>query len=214
MEYYDSAVPLRRARRRALWAALLYGAVVTALLVGVSFGLRSTATPPPQEVIVELSSPAAASTTSIPAVVEDPVEESGDVEVPAPVAAKPKPVEKPTVNPRALFPGRQTTSQEGTGEGAAETGTGSGIEYSLDGRSIRGAWPKPAYPGQGQGRVVIDVTVDAAGRVTWAGFRPKGSTTTARELVDAAVAAARRAQFNPSETLNQSGTIVYTFTLK
>ena len=94
-----------------------------------------------------------------------------------------QPAEQPrTVNRRALFPGRtvgSTSTSEGpaAGEGNAgdlsgapegsHDGTGqsdSGIAYDLSGRSVVGKLPKPSYPGNESGKVVVDVTVDASGR--------------------------------------------------
>ena len=58
------------------------------------------------------------------------------------------------------------------------------------------------------------VTVDASGRVTYASYRAQGSTTNSKRLVDAAVEAARKARFSSSESLMQTGTITYVFTLE
>jgi len=96
-------------------------------------------------------------------------------------------------------------------------GTGqsdSGIAYDLSGRSVVGKLPKPSYPGNESGKVVVDVTVDASGRVTYASYRAQGSTTNSKRLVDAAVEAARKARFSSSESLMQTGTITYVFTLE
>ena len=144
-----------------------------------------------------------------------------------------QPAEQPrTVNRRALFPGRtagSTSTSEGpaAGEGNAgdlsgapegsHDGTGqsdSGIAYDLSGRSVVGKLPKPSYPGNESGKVVVDVTVDASGRVTYASYRAQGSTTNSKRLVDAAVEAARKARFSSSESLMQTGTITYVFTLE
>ena len=82
------------------------------------------------------------------------------------------------------------------------------------GRSVVGKLPKPSYPGNESGKVVVDVTVDASGRVTYASYRAQGSTTNSKRLVDAAVEAARKARFSSSESLMQTGTITYVFTLE
>ena len=145
----------------------------------------------------------------------------------------PQPAEQPrTVNPRALFPGRtagSTSTSEGLAAGkgnagdlsgapeGSHDGTGqsdSGIAYDLSGRSVVGKLPKPFYPGNESGKVVVDVTVDASGRVTYASYRAQGSTTNSKRLVDAAVEAARKARFSSSESLMQTGTITYVFTLE
>lgn len=144
-----------------------------------------------------------------------------------------QPAEQPRqVNRRALFPGRtqgSSSTSEGPGTQAGNAGhesgapqgshegTGqgsSGIAYDLSGRSVVGRLPVPLYPGNESGKVVVDVTVDASGRVTYAAYRAVGSTTNSKQLVDAAIDAAYKARFSQSETLTQSGTITYVFTLK
>lgn len=137
------------------------------------------------------------------------------------------------VNRRAMFPSRSTTSpatsqgstqgatgnagNESGGDGSSNgTGTGdSGISFSLAGRQSLGDLPKPAYSSDNQGRVVVEITVDAQGRVQTASFRPHGSTTQNSSLREAALKAARQARFTPSEeNAVQTGTITYIFRLK
>ena len=86
-------------------------------------------------------------------------------------------------------------------EGKANTasGTGSGLDAvsgnldkGLEGRGLVGALPKPDYKANVTGKVIIDVTVDAAGRVTSAEFHAQGSTTSNATLVEAAKRAAMR----------------------
>ena len=134
-----------------------------------------------------------------------------------------------TVNRRALVPGRTAASapeSAGTTAGAgnegdpagspdgSREGTGqadSGLSYDLSGRSVVGALPKPRYKADETGKVIVDVTVDAAGRVTTAAYRSQGSTTNNSELVAASVEAALKARFSDSETIVQGGTITYIF---
>ena len=155
------------------------------------------------------------------------------------VEAKPKPEQKPVEKPRevnrkALFPGRTEGSKaasEGTGTGAGNqgnpagtpegshegTGTGTGgNSASLSGRSLVGMLPKPDYSAKDQGRVVIEIMVDQQGQVTAATYRSKGSTTQNSSLVNSALQAARRAQFNVDENapVSQSGTITYNFRMQ
>ena len=89
----------------------------------------------------------------------------------------------------------------GTPEGSHEgTGTGTGgNSASLSGRSLVGMLPKPDYSAKDQGRVVIEIMVDQQGKVTAATYRSKGSTTQNSSLVNSALQAARRAQFNVDE---------------
>ncbi len=135
-------------------------------------------------------------------------------------------------DPNALFPGNRqsgNTSQgatEGDGRqgsedgtpGADPAGTGAGTGdtgFSLAGRSLVGALPTPRYGPNKSGRVVIDITVDAEGRVIRAVPRGQGSTTNDSELVNAAMDAATKARFNVVEGEGlQTGTVTYNFILK
>lgn len=147
-----------------------------------------------------------------------------------------KPAEKPReVNRKALFPGRtegSASTSEGTGTGAGNqgdpagspegshegTGTGtSGVSANLTGRSvIEESLIKPAYSAREQGRVIIDIIVDQQGKVTWADFRPKGSTINNSSLVNSARQSALKARFNVDENapLSQKGSITYNFRMQ
>lgn len=105
-------------------------------------------------------------------------------------------------------------------EGKANTasGTGSGLDAvsgnldkGLEGRGLVGALPKPDYKANVTGKVIIDVTVDAAGRVTSAEFHAQGSTTSNATLVEAAKRAAMKARFTESASFVQGGMITYVF---
>lgn len=110
---------------------------------------------------------------------------------------------------------------QGTAQGSANVdkygpggGLGNGVSFSLDGRSAT-ALPKPYYPGNEEGVVVVQVTVDKTGRVTKAEPGVKGSNTTDPELIAAAKKAALQARFNADEKAPayQTGTITYRFVL-
>lgn len=132
-----------------------------------------------------------------------------------------------TVNPKALFKMAKDgpDEPEDTGnpkapEGKANTasGTGSGLDAvsgnldkGLEGRGLVGALPKPDYKANVTGKVIIDVTVDAAGRVTSAEFHAQGSTTSNATLVEAAKRAAMKARFTESASFVQGGMITYVF---
>lgn len=138
------------------------------------------------------------------------------------------------VNQQALFPGRTQGSnstsegtaaqgagnqgvQEGSPQGSHDgTGTGGGgAGFDLAGRSVVGALPQPDYGANKQGRVIVEITVDAAGTVINASYRARGSTTNDSALVDAALKAARKSRFNKIEgDGKQTGTITYNFKLK
>ena len=106
---------------------------------------------------------------------------------------------------------RVTTS--GTGPGLNPDGLDQ-LDQGLQGRGLVGDLPKPSYPGSKSGKVIVRVTVDASGRVTSAAYEPKGSTTDAAELVEAAKAAARKARFTESRAAVQGGTITYVFRME
>jgi colicin import membrane protein len=95
-------------------------------------------------------------------------------------------------------------------------GTGnSGISYSLDGRDFK-TLPNPRYDYQGEGKVVVDVSVDRTGKVVEAIPGAKGSTTLDDYLLRTAKEAALKATFNPKPDapVKQKGTITYNFVLK
>ena len=102
------------------------------------------------------------------------------------------------------------------GQGGSGSGTkGSGIDFSLDGRSaIR--TPIPNYPGREEGVVVVTIQVDRNGNVTSATAGARGSTTLNPDLLDAARRAALQAKFNVDNNAAavQSGTITYRFIQK
>ena len=96
------------------------------------------------------------------------------------------------------------------------SGTGnSGISYDLQGRGFQ-SLPNPRYDYQGEGKVVVEVSVDRSGRVTEATAGAKGSTTLDEYLLTVAKEAALKATFEakPDAPLKQKGTITYNFILK
>ncbi|MGQ7868882.1 cell envelope integrity protein TolA [Sunxiuqinia sp. sy24] len=115
------------------------------------------------------------------------------------------------------FPGGNQGSPNGSansssyGEGG---GQGNGISFSLGGRSAQ-SLPKPYYPGNEEGVVVVQVTVDKYGKVTTAEPGARGSTTYNAQLLSAAKQAALKAKFNLDESAPafQQGTITYRFVL-
>jgi TolA protein len=105
--------------------------------------------------------------------------------------------------------GTPGANQYGTGGGA-----GNGISFSLTGRSAK-SLPKPGFPGNEGGRVVVEVTVDKYGKVTNANPGAKGSTTMDPGLLNAARKVALSARFNTDDSAPafQRGTITYNFVL-
>lgn len=94
-------------------------------------------------------------------------------------------------------------------------GEGKGISYNLSGRNAR-SLPKPAFPGNEAGIVVVEVTVDKFGKVTKALPGVKGSNTVDPDLLEAARKAATAASFNTDQNAPayQKGTITYHFILQ
>ena len=134
-----------------------------------------------------------------------------------------------TVNQRALFKmsknGADKPANAGNPYAKQDTvttaaGTGGGLnpmgnemlDEGLQGRGLVGALPQPIYPaGNKGGKVVVRVAVNQAGVVTEAAYEPKGSTTSDKALIDAALVAARKARFTESKAFVQGGKITYLF---
>ena len=97
------------------------------------------------------------------------------------------------------------------------SGTGSGISYSLSGRSVIGSLAKPEYTVNDYGIVVVQITVNKEGSVVNAVSGAKGSTTMDSRLLEAARKVALTARFNkitaPDAPTYQVGTITYHFKL-
>lgn len=135
------------------------------------------------------------------------------------------------VNTNALFPGNQSGSSEGETEGMGNQGNpdgdpnalshqgnteGGGNSYNLGGRGIKGGLPRPIYPGNEQGKVVVEIYVDRYGNVVKANPGVKGSTLLSKPYLDAAYQAAMKAKFDakPDAPELQRGTITYRFSLQ
>lgn len=147
-------------------------------------------------------------------------------------------INEPSVNPLALFkansggsegetgkPGDQgnpfgdpnAKNHYGTpGDGNKPGNGGDGNGYNLGGRNIKGSLPKPTFPGNEQGKVVVEIFVDRNGVVVKANAGVKGSTLLSKNYLDAAYNAAMRAKFdpNPDAAEIQKGSITYKFTLQ
>ncbi|MDA3927649.1 MAG: hypothetical protein PF541_01730 [Prolixibacteraceae bacterium] len=110
--------------------------------------------------------------------------------------------------------GNQGTATGSAGANKYGLGGGEGISYNMSGRSAE-SLPKPTYPGQEEGTVVVQVTVDKYGKVTKAEPGVKGTTTSDMSLRNAAKNAALTARFNEDSNAPafQTGTITYRFVL-
>jgi len=101
------------------------------------------------------------------------------------------------------------------GPGGSGSGDqGSGVSYSLTGRSVN-SLAKPNYPGNDEGLVVVKITVDRYGKVTAADPGARGTTIMDQSYWNEARQAALKTKFNMDEGAPafQQGTISYRFTL-
>jgi flagellar biosynthesis GTPase FlhF len=109
--------------------------------------------------------------------------------------------------------GDNNSSNYGPG-GSGNGSQGSGISFSLSGRSAS-SLPKPNYPGDDAGTVVVKVTVDKFGNVTAAESGARGTTIMNKRFWEEARQAALKAKFNADNDAPayQQGTISYRFVL-
>ncbi len=165
-------------------------------------------------------------------VTKQPVKEVVKKEVPK-VVPKPKPSKETTDALNSLLNGT-TSDGKATGEGDdakegvkgnengdpnsnkyyGNTGGGSGGNYNLAGRkALLKPIKKPDC--QEEGTVVVKITVDKNGKVISAIPGVKGSTNTAKCLLDPAKEAALNTTWNQDEKapVSQTGTIIYKFSL-
>ncbi|WP_418992279.1 TonB family protein [Alistipes sp.] len=228
MHYYD---PENKSPRR--WAAIA-AAAYAALLAGsfalVTFDFTPIVEKPGDTILVDFTEPPPEPPRPVVKAAPEPRvhDVAAPVERTAQVAGKDETTQTP--NPRALFRmskgGPDESADAGNprapeGEDKA-SGTGPGLnpdgldqlDKGLQGRGLVGDLPKPAYPGTKSGKIVIRVTVGPRGDVTGAAFEPKGSTESDARLVEAALAAARKARFTESRAAVQGGTITYVFRME
>ena len=157
---------------------------------------------------------------------EATVGDKGDVEVPEPPRKE--------INKKALFSSAKNKTEKDTlaaqtarevtdalkaghALGNTKTGETSGEpKANLKGRTLNGSLPRPSYPVQATGTVVVDIWVDNYGNVQKAIAGAEGTTVTNKELWNEARKAAMGAHFNMSADAPamQKGTITYIFKLK
>lgn len=105
-------------------------------------------------------------------------------------------------------------SPTGNGNVGKSTGVGGVGSWDLNGRSLNGSLPIPVYNVQDEGRVVVTITVNPAGKVISTSINKRTNTVNAA-LRRAAEEAARKATFNSIGGVNnQTGTITYYFKLR
>jgi len=93
-------------------------------------------------------------------------------------------------------------------------GDGSGGNYRLGNRNALNR-PKPDYPCNEEGKVVVTIYVDQSGKVVSAVPGAKGTTNSANCLLTEAKAAALKTKFNQDSKAppKQKGAIIYNFSL-
>ncbi|MDE5708121.1 MAG: TonB family protein [Alistipes sp.] len=228
MRYYD---PNERGPRRwAVCAAAAYALLLGLSFAFVSFDFDRIAAKPGEEIEIEFFDPPVpeppqpAKSSPSPRIHEAPA----PAEHTAQTEGRDETTRTP--NPRALFNMNKSGADEPANAGNTHaregeeksSGTGPGlnpdgldqIDKGLQGRGLVGSLPRPSYPGNQSGKIVVRVTVGPKGDVTSAAFEPKGSTVSDPQLVEAALAAARKARFTESRAAVQGGTITYVFRMK
>ncbi len=229
MYYYD---PNNRNPRR--WATVAT-AVYALLLIGsfalVSFDFRQIHDKPGDTITIDFTEPPAPEPPKprVRTATEPRVHDrTAPVEQTAQVSGKDETTQTP--NPRALFnmnkggadePDNAGNPRAPEGEDKA-SGTGPGLnpdgldqlDQGLAGARTGGRPAQTFVPRfeERQGDRPRDGR--CFGRVTSAAYEPKGSTTDAAELVEAAKAAARKARFTESRAAVQGGTITYVFRME
>ena len=106
------------------------------------------------------------------------------------------------------------TSGDGTAQGSGSKGnpighgSNGGNSWSLAGRGIKGTLPQPSNDFQQEGRVLVEIRVNAAGNVISAVV--KGGNISDKATQQLALEAARKAKFTEGDH-DQIGTITYNF---
>ena len=170
--------------------------------------------------------PKAPEATPTPRPTPTPVRSTTTKETPKPVQKPAAPSEREVDSKVAgLFDRKKPTgSESGTGKSDAGSGVadkgkaGSSAGWSLDGRSIVGNGGRPVMPTRVpdiRGTVVVEITVNAAGQVTNAEVRLRGTNVVDSKLRSAALQAARKTRFNAVGGVpDPKGTITYHFDVK
>lgn len=106
-------------------------------------------------------------------------------------------------------------SPNGNSSSGAKSGVGGYGTFNLGGRSISGSLPQPVYNVQEEGKVVVSITVNPQGKVIATNINLQQTNTSNSTLRREAEKAAKKAQFNGVDGVNnQTGTITYFFKLK
>ena len=104
----------------------------------------------------------------------------------------------------------QTKGETQQGNPAGQ-GSQGGHSWSLNGRDLLSKLAQPSYQGNEEGRIVVEIRVDASGNVISAAVT-KGTTITNEALRNAALTAAKKNKFSTGGGV-AIGTITYNFRL-
>ncbi len=114
----------------------------------------------------------------------------------------------------SLFGKTGNTSGSGDGQGNGQKGNPIGhgssgsANWSLSGRGLKGSLPQPSNNFNQEGRVIVEIRVNAAGHVVSASI--KGGTISDKKTQELALEAAQKAKFTEGDH-DQIGTITYNF---
>ena len=99
---------------------------------------------------------------------------------------------------------------QGAGQKGNPVGHGSsgGNNWTLSGRNLKGTLPQPMNTFNQEGRVIVEIRVNAAGTVVSATH--KGGTISDKQTIQLALDAAKKAKFTEGDH-DQIGTITYNF---
>lgn len=226
MHYYNPND--RKPRRWALAATALYASLLAAAFLFVTFDAPASREQADNTIEIAFVEPEPPQ-PPVEVPTEPRVHES---EAPEEAVAQTEGTDEQTrtPNPRALFRMNRSGADEPENAGnphareGQEQNAGKGpgldadglnqLDLGLQGRGLVGSLPRPDYPGQASGKVVIRISVGPEGEVKSAAFEPKGSTTNDARLVEAAIRAARKARFTESSAAIQGGTITYVFRME
>lgn len=116
----------------------------------------------------------------------------------------------------SLFGKSGNSSGSGDSQGAGQKGnpvghgSSGGNNWTLSGRNIKGTLPQPSNDFKQEGKVVVQIRVNAAGNVIDATV--KGGNVSDKQTQQIALEAARKAKFTEGDH-DQIGTITYIFKL-
>ncbi len=104
--------------------------------------------------------------------------------------------------------GNGNTQGDGNNGNPVGHGSSGGNSWSLSGRGIKGTLPQPSNSFNQEGRVIIEIRVNAAGNVISATI--KGGNISDKQTQQLALEAAKKAKFTQGDH-DQIGTITYNF---